>query len=189
MASSGSGCVSGSDCCPTYYGGSGILADGDFSQAVNPGGNFIDYSKGSVLAPDWEVVKGEIDFNGTGFWDMDGLCSVDMDGYFPGGMRTSAFRTKRGTTYTVTFLLSGNGCEGSSEHCRPQKRMKLEAGNQFALFTWNTSNYNDVEHGVFAHESWKFIAAESLTVLSFISLDAKISGRGCVVAAVGVTKH
>ncbi len=176
--------------CPAYSGGTGILPDGDFSQESNPGNGFVEPSKGMAFAPDWEVAKRNIDFVGTGFWDMDGLCSVDLDGRVAGGIETSGFLTHKGTIYTVRFLLSGNGCEDSSgDHCSAKKSMKLEAATQFQTYTWNTANDNDAEHDIYARESWAFVAESQVTVLSFISEDVKSSGRGCVVAAIAVAKH
>lgn len=182
--------TSGYGYCPAYRFGTGILPDGDFSQQGNPGHGLVEPSKGIVFAPHWEVAKRNIDFVGNGFWDMDGLCSVDLDGTAAGGIKTSVFATKSGTSYKVTFLMSGNGCEGSGGgHCLPEKSMRVEAAGQFQPFTWNTQNDNDAEHGVYAPETWRFLAINARTVLSFTSEDEKSSGRGCVVAAIAVTKR
>jgi hypothetical protein len=177
--------------CPALSGGTGILADGDFSQAQNPGGYFINYAKGQVFAPDWQVAKRTIDFVGTTFWNMAGLCSIDLDGNSAGGIQTGGFEAKVGVTYTVTFLLSGNGCEGIGygPQCPSEKKCKIAAANQFQLFTWDTSGYNDIEHGVYSEESWQFAGrGKRLSNLSFLSQDDKASGRGCVVASFSITK-
>jgi hypothetical protein len=178
--------------CPTYSNGTGELPDGDFSQANNPGDGWVTSSKGEVFAPYWKVAKGTIDFVGTTYWDIDNLCSIDLDGGSAGGIATSGFGTKKGASYTVTFWLSGNGCD-SPEHqgntCSPEKTMYLLASKQFQVFTWNTSGYNDAEHGVYAKETWGFRAAGPLTILKFISHDAETSDRGPVVAAIGVARN
>jgi hypothetical protein len=175
--------------CPPAPGGSGILPDGDFSQAPQPGGNGdVVYYSGQVFAPAWQVANGSIDFNSTTFWNMAGLCSVDLDGLSAGGIVTSAFGTIRGASYTVTFLLSGNGCCGGGN---PPviKTMKVQAAGQFAVFTWDTSNNNDVEHGIYAQRTWRFTGRSSLTNLQFISQDNQTSTRGAVVAAISVTRN
>jgi hypothetical protein len=41
-------------------GGTGILPDGDFSQAIDPEQKGPTYKKGYVFAPDWEISKGNI---------------------------------------------------------------------------------------------------------------------------------
>src|ERR1700723_4676692 len=46
-----------SQCCPALPGGTGILVDGDFSEATDPGNQFIEPHKGQVFAPEWDVVK------------------------------------------------------------------------------------------------------------------------------------
>jgi hypothetical protein len=118
---------------------------------------------------------------------MGGVCSVDLDGQEDrnpvGGIRASAFPTKAGTQYALTFLLSGNG------HCPPTiKAMKVEAAGQFQEYTWNTASGNDAQDGDFAQQTWQFTASNPVTRLTFQSLDPKGSGCGAVVAAISVTR-
>jgi hypothetical protein len=180
--------VSSSGDCPANTSGTGILPDGDFSQAPDLGDAFIEPKKGYVFAPSWEVAKRNIDFNGSTFWDVGGFCSVDLDGNNAGGIVTSAFATQRGANYTVTFLLSGNGGEGKGNP-PVVKTMKIEAANQFTVFTWDTANDNDAEHGKYAAQTWQFKAKSSLTSLRFTSLDHKSSSRGAIVAAIAITEE
>ena len=170
--------------CPTVPGGTGILPDGDFSQAMNPGDHNLTPSKGTVFAPDWKVSKGNIDFNGTTYWDMDGLCSVDLDGDLTvGGIESSAFHAGKGT-YTLSFVMSGNG------HCSPTvKTMKVSIDRQFTTFTWNTASGYDVQNGDYATETWGFYAKPPLSVLKFVSEDPKGSGCGIVIAGLSITKN
>lgn len=171
--------------CPAAQGSSGILTDGDFSQAADPGNQNLVVSKGQVFAPSWQVTQHTLDFLGSTYWNMDGLCSVDLDGYLAvGGIGHSGFATTTGAAYTVAFLLSGN------PDCSPTvKTMKVVAAGQFTTFTWDVSNGNDVRHGKFATETWGFTAAGPITVLKFASLDPRRSGCGAVVAAISVTKN
>ena len=183
--------ASGSGNCPALPGGTGILPDGDFSRAPNPGDITELNYKGQVFAPDWEVSERTVNFTGTTYWDMGGYCSVDLDGNNAGGIRTSAFQTRAGARYRVTFLLSGNGCEDTIPYgpkCPEEKECKLVAANQFQSFTWDVYGDNDAEHGDYKGKSWKFIAAQRLTVLTFSSEDTYASARGCVVAAFNITK-
>jgi uncharacterized protein DUF642 len=174
--------------CPANPSGTGVLPDGDFAQGLNDGDHFTEPHKGVVFAPYWKVSKRNIDFNGTTFWEMDGYCSVDLDGNVAGGIVTSAFPTKRFASYTVTFLLSGNGGQGKGNP-PVVKKMVLQAASQFEEFTWDTSNDNDVEHGKWAAQSWTFKAEHPLTTLRFTSEDPHQSSRGAVVAAIAVTKE
>jgi hypothetical protein len=168
--------------CPALPGGTGILTDGDFSRAADSGGHFYDYHKGYAFAPDWKVSKGTIDFAGSTLWDLDGLCSVDTDGYTAGGIETSAFAMKRGASYTLSFVLSGNG------DCAPTvKTLKVSVGRQFTTYTWDTSSGNDVQNGDYATEIWKFNATERFSTLTLVSQDPKNSGCGAVVGGMAIT--
>jgi hypothetical protein len=171
--------------CPTAAHRSGILVDGDFSQTTDPGGTFVTYAKGSTFAPAWQVKKHTVDLVGSTYWNMDGLCSVDLDGQSAvGGIAHAGFPTRRGAAYTVRFLLSGNG------FCSPTvKTMKVRAGNQSTTLTWDTSNENDIQHGSVAEESWEFRARGPMTDLSLTSLDPRRSGCGPVVAALSIARR
>jgi len=177
--------ASTSEECPALSGGTGILPDGDFSQGENAGTSSPTWYKGQIFAPDWEVSKGNIDFAGSTAYGagLDGLCSVDLDGYYTvGGIRSSGFRTKKGAKYTLSFLLSGNG------HCSPTiKRMKVEMDHQFAAYSWNISSGYDVQNGDYATETWQF-RAERLSTLTFVSQDPKGSSCGAVVGGIVITK-
>jgi Protein of unknown function (DUF642) len=125
--------------CPAYSGGTGILPDGDFSQGPEPPASDGDsvYFKGQVFAPSWKVTKNSIDFVGSTYWDIGGVCSVDLDGQEDsnpvGGIKSAAFPTLKKKSYTVTFLLSGNG------HCAPAvKTADVSADGQ----TPNMANIN-----------------------------------------------
>jgi hypothetical protein len=119
-------------------GGTGLLPDGDFSQGTDWGDQTLVYHKGQVFAPYWEVSKKNINFNGSTWGNVDGLCSVDLDGNVPGAIESSAFSTKPGESYTVSFILSGNGYGPPTV-----KTMKVSAAHQFASYTWNISGCND----------------------------------------------
>jgi hypothetical protein len=170
--------------CPALKGGTGMLPDGDFSQALDPGDINLTVSQGTAFAPSWIVALGNVDFNGSTYWDMGGYCSVDLDGFNTvGAVATNSFRTSRGKTYIVSFLMSGNG--GAPPTI---KTMTLIANRHFTAFTWDTSNNNDVEHGVTQWETWSFRSGGGPVTLEFLSTDPPGSGRGIVVAAVSVVR-
>jgi hypothetical protein len=183
LMATGSGC--GSQCCPALPGGTGILPDGDFSQAPNPGDHTLFNTKGQVFAPYWEVSKKNVNFTGTAYWDVDGLCSVDLDGLVPGAITTSAFPTKKGAAYTLAFVLSGNGGGPPTV-----KTMKVTVGNQFTAFSWDTSGGNDAQNGDYAPETWTFRATKPLSVLTFTSEEhPKGGGYGAVIAGMAIKKN
>jgi hypothetical protein len=166
--------------CPANPSGTGILPDGDFSQAIEPDGDALE-TKGQTFAPDWTVKKHNIDFLSSSYWNMDGLCSVDIDGYFKtGAIETQAFATQRKTLYTVTFLMSGNGA------CAPTiKTLKVSDKGHGTTFTWNTASGNDVQDGDYSLESWTF---KTMTRLEFISKDPAGSSCGAVIAGVAMNE-
>ncbi len=184
--------------CPASPSGSGILTDGDFSQAPDPG-SWQGIKVGTEFAPDWVVAQNTIDFYGpTGAWHVPGnLCSVDLDGSGPSGVGAIAHtptETTAGTTYNVTFLFSGN------RHCARYQRgpriktmlveAEAQAKTQGGVFYWNTAHNHDAEHGVFTIESWTFKAVDRTTTLEFQSLDQPITSNcGPVVAAISLTQN
>jgi len=176
-----SGCVS--NCCPELAGGTGILPDGDFSQATNPGDQYPIYSKGEVFAPYWEVSKKNINFDGSTWANVNGLCNVDLDGNVPGVIKSSAISTKPGASYTLSFVLSGNGYGPPTI-----KTMKVSIDKQFKQFTWNTYGGNDAENGDWKIATWAFRVTGHLSVLKFSSEDPKGSGFGPVIAGIALTK-
>jgi Protein of unknown function (DUF642) len=160
------------------------VTDGDFSGAPDPGGGLPTFGHGSVFAPDWVVTKRTIDLYGSTAWpNLDGLCSVDLDGTpGRGGIKHAAFTTTPGTAYNVTFVFSGNGACGPTV-----KTMKIKAtGGQTTQLTWDISNGNDAQHDIFTQPTWQFSAKNSATTLSFTSLDTGHGNCGPVVTAISV---
>ncbi len=176
-----SGRVSPATNCPKLSGGTGLLTDGDFSQAVQPPST-LGFNKGQSFAPAWHVSKNTIDFVSSTYWNMDGLCSVDIDGGNSGAIAHKSFATSAGAKYAVTFFLSGNGDGGPAV-----KTLKVSAAGQSSTFTWDTSGGNDPRHGKFAKKTWSFTASKTKTTLNFTSLDPT-SAYGAVIAAISLKK-
>ncbi|HVR47971.1 MAG TPA: DUF642 domain-containing protein [Candidatus Binatia bacterium] len=169
--------------CPAYRKGSGLLPDGDFQQAIDPGTYYKTFSKGQKLAPHWKVTVLNINFVGTKFWNFDHLCSVDLDGESAvGGIENPSFPTKKGAAYVLSFLLSGNSYCASTT-----KKMRVSVGNKSVLFKWLDANGHSVQYGIFGKRSLKFNATNSTSTLKFTSLDPPHSGCGPVVGGISVT--
>jgi hypothetical protein len=165
--------------CPALSGGTGILPDGDFSQAKDS----ADFKKGQVFAPDWIVSKRTIDLYFPIVFDLDGLCAIDLDGWQAGAIKSNAFSTEHGATYTITFEFSGNG--GSPPTV---KTMRIGIDHQFTQYTWDTSGGYDIQNGNYTSETWQFKATGRFAVLTFTSQDPKNSASGPVVGGITITK-
>jgi len=172
--------------CPVDHRGSGVLPDGDFSQAPDLGYGFYEPERGQSFAPAWTVAKRTVDFAGSKYWSLGHFCSVDLDGRNAGGIYSTTFTTKRGKSYQVEFILSGNG---TFDRADPSvKTLLLQAENQIHVFTWNVSGGNDAQHGRYAYQNWTFQADRTETTLTFLSRDHKASTAGPVVADISVTR-
>jgi Protein of unknown function (DUF642) len=174
--------------CGSLPSGTGILRDGDFSQAPNPG-NDTGVGPGTTFAPHW-MSSGPrtIDFYGTGSgvpWsEPEGLCSVDLDGTpGPGSIRHRLFDTQPGVKYILSFLFSGNGA------CAPAtKEMEVRIARLRKRFTWDASGGNSAQNGVWKPETLKFTAAHTRTRLEFSSRDLNAGNCGPAVAGIAVTQ-
>jgi hypothetical protein len=174
--------------CPALAGGTGLLADGDFSQAAYPVGEFATFSNGEIFAPSWTVTGTSIDLYGSGFQTPGSLCSVDLDGTTgPGGIVSAPIPTTPHQKYTVDFLFSGNGF---CAEMPPIKTMTVSAADRLEKFSWSVAKGKSAQLGDFKHEKFTFKATLAGTQLTFLSDDAKQSGRGSycgpVVAAITV---
>jgi hypothetical protein len=185
------------DCLPSPA-GTGMLRDGDFSLAPDPG-SWQGIPVGTRFAPDWVVTQRTIDFYGHyGAWPVPGgLCSIDLDGSGPNGVGAighAPVATTPGATYTLGFLFSGNRHCAAFQHGPLVKTMTVKAvGSQGTLrhtFRWSTLHDHDAEHGDFATEAWTFQATSDATRILFQSDDQPITSNcGPVVAAVALAEN
>ena len=174
--------------CPPYAGGTGILADGDFSQAPDPGNGSRVFSKRQDFAPDWRVKRGSIWFYGSTAWNGGpGYCSLNLDAYHRGTITHSAVRLMLHKQYTLTFLLSGDSaCNGKRSNSI--KALNVKVGEQWKVFVWDTAHGNDVQHGVWGAESFTFEATRPRALIHFRSMDWELNHCGPVLAAMGLVQ-
>jgi uncharacterized protein DUF642 len=173
--------------CVAWPAGSGLLKDGDFSLATNPGDIQEAIPAGTKFAPKWVSLGPQtIDFYGNQNPDWsapNGVCNVDLDGTpGPGGIQTS-FTAAVASSYTLTFEMSANAT------CGPAIKVVLlkASGGQSTTLQWNTANGNDAENGVWDQETWQFAATKRHMVISFESEDPE-GNCGALIAAASVTK-
>jgi hypothetical protein len=183
--------------CPTNPRGNGILTDGDFSQAPDPGSE-QGITVGTKFAPDWVVSERTIDFYGSdvSWHEPHAICSVDLDGSGPegvGAITHARVHTTVDATYTIGFIMSGNvNCAHGQGNPRI-KRLLVEAVGRSGMigrvFNWNTAHDHDAQHGDFSVKRWRFTAFSAETSFVFQSLDKPYkSNCGPVVAGMSVTK-
>jgi hypothetical protein len=182
--------------CPALPEGTGILTDGDFSQASDPGSR-QGIPLGTKFAPDWVVSERTIDFYGSDVsWDEPyGLCSVDLDGSGRAGVgaiRHGSVKTTVNATYTISFIMSGNANCARGQGNPRVKRLLVEAVSRSRtigqVFSWNSAHNHDAQHGDFAMVRWHFTALSDKTSFVFQSLDRPDhSNCGAVVAGMAVT--
>jgi hypothetical protein len=181
--------------CPANPAGSGILTDGDFSQAPDPGSS-QGLPVGTKFAPDWVVTERTIDFYGSDVsWDEPhAVCSVDLDGSGPqgvGAITHAPVQTTVDATYAIAFILSGNvNCARGQGNPRV-KRLLVEAVSNSGVigqvFAWYTAHNHDAQHGDFSKRRWRFTALSTETSVVFQSLDKPDkSNCGPVVAGISV---
>lgn len=187
-----------SEYCPALPGGTGVITDGDFSQASDPG-SWQGIPVGTKFAPDWVVSERTIDFYGSDVsWDEPyGLCSVDLDGSGGAGVgaiRHGSVKTTLDATYTIGFILSGNtNCAHGQGNPRV-KHLLVEAVSRSRtiakVFSWNTAHNHDAQHGDFAKVRFRFTALSDKTSFVFQSLDRPAhSNCGPVVAGMAVNEQ
>ena len=184
--------------CLSSPAGTGILRDGDFSLAPDPG-SWQGIPVGTRFAPGWVVTQRTIDFYGHyGAWPVPGgLCSIDLDGSGANGVGAIAHApvaTTPGARYTLGFLFSGNRHCAAFQHGPLVKTMTVKAvGPQGTLrhtFRWSTLHNHDAEHGDFATEAWIFQATSDATRIVFQSDDQPLTSNcGPVVAAVALAEN
>lgn len=83
------------------------IINGSFELGTDPGAGFTTEGVGSTAITGWEVGGFGVDYIG-GYWQAsDGVRSIDLSGFSSGSL-SQVLDTVIGTTYLVTFDLSGN---------------------------------------------------------------------------------
>ncbi|MEU9123074.1 choice-of-anchor C family protein [Streptomyces sp. NPDC048506] len=157
--------------------------DGSFeTPAVEPHA-FRTVSAGQSIGP-WKVTGGTVDLIGTGYWQAaEGDQSVDLNGMEPGAV-AQTFATTPGTSYTVTYSLSGNPQLG---HVPAVKTGKvLIDGQNVQDFSFDVSGTTEAEMG-YVRRQLTFVARGTSMTLGFASTTAH-SATGPVVDDVTVER-
>ena len=170
-------CESGAPCAPN------IILNGGFEiGASQTDCTWVVHSEGDSFVPGWTVIAASIDRvrisascpPSTESWmSFQGEFTIDLDGFTHGGAMSQMVATEPGSTYLLTFQLTGNCAPGV-------KRMRVEIGSTQYPFEHACSGTNPQP---WSEKSIEFTAASSTTNIVFRSLST--DGRnGAVVDSV-----
>lgn len=141
------------------------ITNGSFEEDSGIGvGSFRTLGNGDTSITGW-TVGGAVDWIGTYWAPADGARSVDMSATRAGSLAQVLMSLVIGTTYDVTFALSGNPAGTPTI-----KTLNVAVGNENADYTYdvtgnNTSNMNWV------YRTFSFTADATSETLTFTSLD------------------
>jgi choice-of-anchor C domain-containing protein len=150
-----------------------VIVNGSFEDgSVDPGAGLITaLGVGDSSIAGWTVVSGDIDLIG-GYWQAaDGARSLDLSGFQPGAIR-QLLDTEVGQEYVVTFALSGE----PSSHPPPVKSVQVSAAGVSADFSFDTATGTTRDAMGWQDHTFKFVATEVTTTLTFTSLVAGDAG-------------
>ncbi|MEQ9359981.1 choice-of-anchor C family protein [Coleofasciculus chthonoplastes] len=154
-----------------------IIKNGSFEIGSEPG-EFLPLSVGSTDIQDWTVIKGGIDYYGTGWLAADGNRSLDLNGTPGVGGVAQTFSTKDGQQYLVSFDFAGHP-SGFLQ------TMEVAAAGQSELFSFQAGT--DPKNIGWHTQSWLFTAIDTETTLEFSSLQTNYEFGGPALDNVSVT--
>ena len=129
------------------------------------GGNLVPNLPGipATYITGWEVYVGDIDYIPPSTWTAsDGVMSLDLHGFNPGGIRQT-ISTVPGETYNVAFDMAANPSGGTL------KTLRVSAAGSNAEFTFDRTGKTTTNMG-WETKTWSFVASSTSTVLSFESV-------------------
>lgn len=148
-----------------------ILVNPSFEEGPRVG-QFLTLPDGSTAMPGWTVLGTTIDIVGTGWQQVDGVKSIDLDGSpGPGGVEQT-FATMPGQWYSLTLQMAGNPQCGA-----PIKSMEVSAAGQSTIMSFDVAGKTFLDMG-WEERSWCFLAAERETTLSIMSLTSSATNCG-----------
>jgi len=170
-----------------------VLASGPFTNGSFETGNFVQFQPPTdfarLVAPDnsidgWIVSGGSVDWVGTYWQAADGARSLDLDGDegAPGAI-SQTFDTHVGSTYVVTFALSGNPDAGP-----PLKTMTVDIdGGATTAYSYDTGLNGTTRTDMkYVPKGYTFVAMDLETTLNFTS--KTYGGYGAVIDNVVITE-
>jgi choice-of-anchor C domain-containing protein len=146
------------------------FTNGSFETGTDPGATFINLTAGATDVTGWVIRSSDIDYVGDYWTAAEGSRSLDLSGAAAGGIQQT-FDTAPGSTYRVTFYLSGNGSCGSTV-----KNLDVGAtGNSTQQYTFDTTGHSTSSMG-WQLETYTFVATGTSTTLFFQSQEQSNCG-------------
>ena len=124
---------------------------------------FATFTAGSTAITGWTVGFGSVDVVDTLWIAQDGNQAVDLDGSAVGSIFQTITDLIVGTSYTISFYMSGN-----PDGPPPVKTMDVSVGANTAGYSFDMANGN-AETGVWELNTFTFTAAATSEVLTFAS--------------------
>jgi choice-of-anchor C domain-containing protein len=158
-----------------------LIVNGSFEDGPPVGGSFLTLPGGSTAMPGWTVTLTSVDIVTSGWQQIDGQRSLDMDGSpGPGGLEQT-IATVPGQWYSVTMMMAGNMQCGPV----PIKTLRVQAAGQVRELTFNTTGHSFADMG-WEVRSWCFLATARQTTLAIISLSPGVGNCGAALDLVSV---
>jgi choice-of-anchor C domain-containing protein len=143
-----------------------LITNGSFEDGLNPGEAFNTLNSGDTSITGWTVGTGSIDYI-HGYWEQGpaaGDRSIDLNGTSLGSI-SQPFAVTPGTTYTVTFLMSGN-----SDGDPTVKTMVVSTTSSPGhVFSFDTTGKDIPTPMGWTSNSFSFVALGSSETITFTS--------------------
>lgn len=140
-----------------------LIQNGSFESGLIPPGNpgYLTLSPGSTAIENWTVIRGGIDYYGSGWVASDGRRSLDLNGTPGVGGVAQRFAATPGQKYRVSFDMAGH-------YSGLLQTMRISAAGQSHDFTFQART--DPKNLGWQTQTWEFTAKKPQTALEFYSL-------------------
>ena len=147
-----------------------MVSNGSFELGTYPGSTYIAVFPGGTDITGWGVTGGGVDYIGVAWQASDGIRSIDLNDWTPGGIY-QAIVTVPGAQYAVVFDLAGNPSLESYGNPNPKvKLLGVTAGGSSQEYSFDVTGH-DIQHMGWEERTFLFTASSSTTILSFTSLN------------------
>lgn len=163
-----------------------LIQNGSFEDPTY-GGDYwgLNSTNNQYTITDWTLEFGSVDLVHHYWAAADGAQSLDMSGTGSAGYISQSFGTVAGTSYVVTFALSGNFVDGVDT----SRSLTVGiAGVDSADYTFDYAEFDRPQSASdYTLCSWVFTAVSDSSTLYFLSLEDELSSYGAILDNVSVS--